>query len=83
MDLQLDGKRAFVTGSTAGIGYAIAEALASEGANVIVNGRTNRVWTGSRVAQEERALEARCEGLPADLGTWQACAAAIQRIPGG
>lgn len=39
MDLQLKGKRALVTGSTAGIGYAIAEALAREGAHVIVNGR--------------------------------------------
>jgi NAD(P)-dependent dehydrogenase (short-subunit alcohol dehydrogenase family) len=36
MDLQLDGKRALITGSTAGIGYAIAEGLAQEGAEVIV-----------------------------------------------
>ena len=40
MDLQLRGKRALVTGSTAGIGFAIAEALAREGATVIVNGRS-------------------------------------------
>ncbi len=40
MDLQLTGKRALVTGSTAGIGLAIAESLAAEGAHVIVNGRT-------------------------------------------
>ncbi len=40
MDLQLTGKRALVTGSTAGIGFAIASALAREGATVIVNGRT-------------------------------------------
>ena len=40
MDLRLDGKRALVTGSTAGIGYAIAEGLAHEGAEVIVNGRS-------------------------------------------
>ena len=39
MDLRLDGKRALVTGSAAGIGYAIAEGLAQEGAEVIVNGR--------------------------------------------
>src|SRR5213594_2570378 len=39
MDLGLKGKRALVTGSTAGIGLATARALASEGAQVTVNGR--------------------------------------------
>ncbi|MEW1835667.1 SDR family NAD(P)-dependent oxidoreductase [Microbacterium sp. NPDC079995] len=39
MDLQLRGKRAFVTGSTQGIGFAIAHALAAEGAAVLLNGR--------------------------------------------
>lgn len=39
MELQLDGKTAFVSGSTHGIGYAVASALATEGARVIVNGR--------------------------------------------
>jgi NAD(P)-dependent dehydrogenase (short-subunit alcohol dehydrogenase family) len=41
MDLQLAGKRALVSGSTAGIGFAIASRLAQEGAAVIVNGRTS------------------------------------------
>ena len=40
MDLGLKGKRALVTGSTAGIGFAIAKLLAREGAFVYVNGRT-------------------------------------------
>lgn len=39
MDLQLSGKTAFVSGSTQGIGYAIAEALLGEGASVVINGR--------------------------------------------
>ena len=42
MDLQLTNKLSLVTGSTAGIGYAIAEALASEGARVIINGRSQK-----------------------------------------
>ena len=42
MDLQLTGKLALVSGSTAGIGHAIASALAAEGARVIVNGRQQR-----------------------------------------
>ena len=40
MDLQLNGKTAVVTGSTAGIGLAIASLLAREGATVVINGRT-------------------------------------------
>src|ERR1700677_1365862 len=40
MDLQLKGKRALVSGSSAGIGFAIAKALALEGASVFVNGRS-------------------------------------------
>lgn len=46
MDLQLQGKLALVSGSTAGIGLAIASALARESATVIVNGRL-----ASRVAE--------------------------------
>src|ERR687889_554478 len=42
MDLQLRGKRALVTGSTAGIGLAAAAGLSREGASVVVNGRTSR-----------------------------------------
>ncbi|RBY81112.1 oxidoreductase [Blastococcus sp. TF02-09] len=40
MDLQLAGKRAFISGSTRGIGYAVARALAAEGAAVVLHGRT-------------------------------------------
>lgn len=40
MDLGVTGKLALVTGSTAGIGYATCEALAREGARVVVNGRS-------------------------------------------
>jgi NAD(P)-dependent dehydrogenase (short-subunit alcohol dehydrogenase family) len=69
MDLQLDGKLALVSGSTAGIGYAIAESLANEGAHVIVNGRTaSRV--GDAVEKLQKAgVRRRVEGFAADLGT--------------
>ncbi|MCF8713296.1 SDR family oxidoreductase [Joostella atrarenae] len=40
MDLELKGKRAFISGSTKGIGFAIAKTLAKEGAEVVINGRT-------------------------------------------
>ena len=45
MDLGLKGKTAVVSGSTAGIGFAVAAALAAEGAKVVVNGRTQELVT--------------------------------------
>jgi NAD(P)-dependent dehydrogenase (short-subunit alcohol dehydrogenase family) len=50
MDMQLSNRLALVSGSTAGIGYAIAEALAREGARVIVNGRTQAAVDAARAA---------------------------------
>src|SRR5438128_5386327 len=81
MDLQLADKTAVVTGSTAGIGLAIARALAREGAAVVVNGRTEpRV----RVATEDvrrAAPRARVSGVAADLGTAAGVAALIAGVP--
>jgi NAD(P)-dependent dehydrogenase (short-subunit alcohol dehydrogenase family) len=64
MDLQLTGKRAFVSGSTAGIGLAIARALAREGARVTINGRTQ-----ARVDAALATLQGDVHGLAADLAT--------------
>ena len=81
MDLQLNGKRALITGSTAGIGYAIAEALASEGATVIVNGRTKR-RVDEAVNRLKRANPgAKIEGLAVDLGTAEGTRDAIAGHP--
>lgn len=55
MDLQLEGKRAFVSGSTQGIGYAIAAALAAEGAAVTINGR-DEAKVRDAVTRLERAV---------------------------
>jgi NAD(P)-dependent dehydrogenase (short-subunit alcohol dehydrogenase family) len=74
MNLQLKGKRALVTGSTAGIGFAIAEALANEGATVIVNGRTQK-----RVDEAVSKLKGRVEGVAADLGTAEGTAVVARR----
>ena len=69
MDLQLKGKRALVTGSTAGIGYAIAEALANEGASVIVNGRTKQRVDEAVAKLRASAPSADVQNLAVDLGT--------------
>src|SRR3954469_11630000 len=79
MDLQLRGKRALVTGSTAGIGFAIAEALAREGAVVVVHGRGEpRV---REAVQKLAAAGAEVHGLAADLGTAAGAEAAIAAHP--
>lgn len=69
MDLQLEDKRAFVSGSTAGIGYAIAEALAKEGADVIVNGRTPARVDAAVKKLTGAGVRGKVEGFAADLGT--------------
>jgi NAD(P)-dependent dehydrogenase (short-subunit alcohol dehydrogenase family) len=69
MDLQLVDKRAVVTGSTAGIGFAIAEALAKEGATVIVNGRTERRVNEAVKKLRASGVRAKVEGVAADVGT--------------
>jgi NAD(P)-dependent dehydrogenase (short-subunit alcohol dehydrogenase family) len=78
MDLQLKGKRALVTGSTAGIGLAIAQALAREGAQVVVNGRTQeRVDAAIRAVSAEGGV---ATGVAADLGTAAGAAALFERV---
>jgi hypothetical protein len=81
MDLQLTGKRVLVTGSTVGIGYAIAEALTREGAHVIVNGRTASRVEGALKSLDKLGNGVKTEGLAADLGTAEGVANAIQRFP--
>lgn len=67
MDLQLNGKTALISGSTAGIGYAIAEALVREGARVIVNGRTAKAV--EQALAKLKAAGGRVEGFAGDLST--------------
>ncbi len=81
MNLHLEDKVALVTGSTAGIGFAIAAGLAAEGARVIVNGRTEKRVQEAVTAIAEQHPKARLEPLAADLATAQAAEQAIARFP--
>lgn len=81
MDLGLRGKTALVTGSTAGIGFATARALAIEGARVVVNGRTT-ARVGDAVSRLKGELSgATIDGIAADLSTGEGCQALIRRLP--
>ena len=66
MDLRLKGKRALVSGSTAGIGLAIASALAGEGARVIVNGRA-QPSVDAAVEQIRSTTGGEAQGFAGDL----------------
>jgi NAD(P)-dependent dehydrogenase (short-subunit alcohol dehydrogenase family) len=81
MDLQLDGKLALVSGSTAGIGFAIARTLAQEGARVIVNGRTKAAVDEAveRIRSETGGV---AEGEAGDLSDAAVANDLVRRRPG-
>jgi NAD(P)-dependent dehydrogenase (short-subunit alcohol dehydrogenase family) len=81
MDLRIENKLALVTGSTAGIGLAIAKALTREGARVIVNGRTEGRVKEAIAAIRAELPSAKLEGLPLDLSKADAAAETIRRFP--
>lgn len=76
MDLQLNNRLALVSGSTAGIGYSIAEALLREGARVIVNGRSQ-----ASVDAAVASLGVGAIGFAGDLSTAQAAEAVVHAHP--
>lgn len=79
MDLQLKDKLALVTGSTAGIGMAIAKELASEGASVIVNGRSQESVDEAIASLAD--TEGKAIGLAADLSSAEGVQQAIKQYP--
>jgi NAD(P)-dependent dehydrogenase (short-subunit alcohol dehydrogenase family) len=81
MDFGLREKRALVTGSTAGIGFATARALANEGAHVTLNGRTE-ARVGDAVDRIRRELSnTTVDGIAADLSSGDGCRALIGHLP--
>lgn len=74
MNLQLENKTALVTGSTKGIGFAIAQLLAAEGTQVIVNGRS--AASANAAAQK---IGRRARGIAADVSTADGCAEIVRQ----
>lgn len=81
MDLKLADKLALVSGSTKGIGLAIAVALAAEGCRVIVNGRTQAALDAAFARIRAQVPDARLEGVAADLATAEGAAQVLARFP--
>ncbi|MCK1623250.1 SDR family oxidoreductase [Bradyrhizobium sp. 147] len=79
MNIDLSGKTALVTGSTAGIGRAIAKGLAASGASVVINGRgRNKVDAAVRKLEETGA---KIRGIAADVSTAAGCEALVAALP--
>jgi NAD(P)-dependent dehydrogenase (short-subunit alcohol dehydrogenase family) len=81
MDLKLADKTALVSGSTAGIGLAIATSLAQEGATVIVNGRTSERVNAAIDQIKQTVPDAKLQGAIADLGTEAGASALFMQVP--
>ena len=81
MNLQLQGRRALVTGSTAGIGFAIARELAAEGASVIINGRSFERVEAARERILAEFPQANVQGITADLATAEGAKTLLQSLP--
>ena len=81
MDLKLHGKSAFISGSSKGIGFAIAHTLAGEGASVIVNGRTERAVADAISRIRTDHPRAKLDGFAGDLATAAAVTDLVRHLP--
>ena len=81
MQIDLSGKHAIITGSTAGIGSAIAQGLANAGASVVVTGRTQARVDEAIAAIKKQVPDANAAGVAADLGTADGCQTLIAQQP--
>lgn len=81
MDLKLSGKKAFISGSTAGIGYAIASRFLAEDAIVIINGRTQESVNKAIIKLKSSHPNSQVSGVPADLSKVEDVNSILKKIP--
>src|SRR5512142_3310119 len=81
MDLQLAGKRAFTSGSTHGIGLAVAASLAREGVHVIINGRGDDSVAGALERIRTEAPGCKADGFSGDLARGEMADKLVRQLP--
>jgi NAD(P)-dependent dehydrogenase (short-subunit alcohol dehydrogenase family) len=81
MQIDLTNKHATVTGSTAGIGFAIAQGLAAAGAKITLNGRSQATVDAAKKRLAERVPNANVDGIAADLATVAGASAFLEHLP--
>jgi NAD(P)-dependent dehydrogenase (short-subunit alcohol dehydrogenase family) len=81
MKIDLKGKTALVTGSTTGIGHAVARALAAAGAEVTINGRAQGKVDAAAAALTKAVPGAKIRGVAADVSTAAGCKTLVAALP--
>jgi NAD(P)-dependent dehydrogenase (short-subunit alcohol dehydrogenase family) len=81
MRIDLSGKTAVISGSTDGIGFAIAVGLAAAGARVVVNGRTQAKVDAALASLKKQVSNAAAQGFAGDLSNAAGCDALLTEIP--
>ncbi|MEH2514118.1 NAD(P)-dependent dehydrogenase (short-subunit alcohol dehydrogenase family) [Nitrobacteraceae bacterium AZCC 1564] len=81
MKIDLSGKTAIVTGSTSGIGLAIARGLAGTGASVVVNGRSQAKADAAAASITKVVPVAKVRAVAADVSTAEGCAKLVEAVP--
>jgi NAD(P)-dependent dehydrogenase (short-subunit alcohol dehydrogenase family) len=81
MKIDLSGRTALVTGSTAGIGYAIAKGLAAAGADVVLNGRSQATVDTAVKKLAAEVSGSKVRGIAADVSTAAGCKALVVALP--
>jgi len=80
MDLQLNGKRAFISGSTQGIGYSIAQLLLQENASVIINGRNEEKTKAACLLLQQQFPNAEVDYVVADFAKKEDVAKLLEEL---
>lgn len=80
MDMQLTNRRALITGSTSGIGYAIARGIAAEGAHVTLTGRTQERVDAALAKLGKEVPGAKAEGVAADCASVEGAESVFSRV---
>lgn len=81
MNIDLSNRRAVVSGSTAGIGLAIAKGLARAGAEVVINGRTQARVDEALASLHKAIPQARLSGVAADLSNAEGVEVFVAQVP--
>ena len=81
MKIELTAKTAIITGSTSGIGHAIARGLAAAGAMVVLNGRQANDLDRAIKRLREQVPDSKVRAVAADLGTAEGCRTLVAAVP--